>query len=265
MYRIFSYTVEKMEEVMRMDPYQQLIYKEVTVWEQEQAEDWFFNRWSRSLQKKIDSLIPTIVHEQLAKAVEATIKSIANGVALIPQKKEWLKQELSFQEREEKAQETIKLYKRIAMAEGAGTGAGGFVLSAIDFPALIAIKFKLLQELANIYGYDIQQFEERMFIIKIFQLAFSGDISRKKIYEVLKYWEENKREISKSTYEDVMAWREFYAEYRESIELRKILQFIPGLGAIVGAWANQSILDDVAHTAVQVYRMRYLRDLKLLQ
>lgn len=247
-----------------MDPYLQSIYEEVAAWEQEQSEDWFFNRWSRSLQKKIDSMIPEIVHEKLAKAVEATIKSIANGVSLIPQKKELLLNDLSFQEREEKAQEAIKLYKRVAMVEGAGTGAGGFVLSAIDFPALIAIKFKLLQELANVYGHDIQQFEERMFIIKIFQLAFSGDISRKKIYEELKYWGEKKQEISKTTYEDVMAWREFYAEYRESIELRKLLQFIPGLGAIVGAWANQSILDDVAHTAVQVYRMRYLRELKLL-
>lgn len=247
-----------------MNPYQQMIYKEVTDWEQEQSEDWFFNRWSRSFQKKIDSLIPAIVHEKLAKAVEATIKSIANGVSLISQNKELLQKDITFEEREEKAQETIKLYKRIAMVEGAGTGAGGFVLSAIDFPALIAIKFKLLQELANIYGHNIQHFEERMFIIKIFQLAFSGDISRKKIYEELKYWGEKKQEISTSTYEDIMAWREFYAEYRESIEFRKLLQFIPGLGAIVGAWANQSILDDVANTAVQVYRMRYLRELELL-
>ncbi len=247
-----------------MDQYQHYILGQIREWEKEQTSTWFFHQWSRSFQKKIDSLIPEVVHEKLAKAVEGMVKSIASGVSLIPQKQQYLDPSLTFVARDQKAQETIQLYKKVAMAEGAGTGAGGLVLSAVDFPAFIAIKFKLLQELSNIYGYNVQDFEERMFIIKVFQLAYAGDVNKTKIYQEIKDWPERKQEISQTTYENVMAWREFYSEYRESIELRKLLQIIPGFGAIVGALANRSILDDLAVTAVHVYRMRYLQDCKLI-
>ncbi|RXT04892.1 EcsC family protein [Ammoniphilus sp. CFH 90114] len=247
-----------------MDQYQQFIYSQIKEWEKEQTATWFFDRWSRALQKKLDSLIPEVVHEKLAKAVEGMVKSIASGVSLIPQKQEYEYAHLSFVMRDKKAQEAIEIYKKVAMVEGAGTGAGGIMLSAVDFPAFIAIKFKLLQELSNIYGYNIKDFEERMFIIKVFQLAYAGDVSRAKIYQDLKEWPQRKQQISRSTYEDVMAWRTFYAEYRESIELRKMLQVIPGLGAIVGAWANRSILDDLAVTAQQVYRLRYMQECNLM-
>lgn len=242
-----------------MDQYEQLIYEECLEWEKKIQGEWFLSRWSRSLQKKMDSLIPAIVHEKLAKAVEMLVKSIANGVALIPAQPLRELPNITFALRDKKAQEKVKLYKKIAMAEGAGTGAGGILLSVVDFPALIGIKFKLLQELATIYGYDIKDFEERMYMVKIFQLSFAGDAARKRIYEELKEWPNRKLQISHDTYQNVMAWREFYAEYRESTEFRKMLQFIPGLGAIVGAWANQSIVEDMAATAVHVYRMRYLQ------
>jgi hypothetical protein len=247
-----------------MDQYQRFIYEELKQWETEQRKDGFLERWSRGLQKKMDNLIPQVIHDKLAVAVETTVKSVAHGVSLIPQQVQYFDSTIPFINRDKKAQEVINRYKRVAVVQGAGTGAGGFLLSAVDFPALIGIKFKLLQELANIYGYNIKHLEERMFIIKIFQLAFVGDVSRKKVYEELKSWPFRKEEISQSAFEDIMAWREFYTEYRESIEFRKLLQFIPGFGAIVGAWANRSIVDDVAVAAINVYRLRYLQESQVI-
>jgi hypothetical protein len=38
-----------------------------------------------------------------------------------------------------------------------------------------------------------------------------------------------------------------------------MLQMIPGFGAIVGAYANYNFLDHLGKTAVNCYRMRYLK------
>ncbi|GJM83768.1 hypothetical protein HMSSN139_62640 [Paenibacillus sp. HMSSN-139] len=48
------------------------------------------------------------------------------------------------------------------------------MLNVVDFPALIAIKMKFLFELAHVYGCDTKEFSERVFILKVFQMTFSG-------------------------------------------------------------------------------------------
>lgn len=60
------------------------------------------------------------------------------------------------------------------MIEGAGTGAGGILIGLTDLPLLLGIKIKLLYELASIYGFDVKDYRERMYILNIFQLAFSS-------------------------------------------------------------------------------------------
>ena len=63
------------------------------------------------------------------------------------------------------------------MIEGAGTGAGGILIGLTDLPLLLGIKIKLLYELASIYGFDVKDYRERMYILSIFQLAFSSQNS----------------------------------------------------------------------------------------
>ena len=64
---------------------------------------------------------------------------------------------------------------KIAAAEGAGTGAGGILLGLADFPLLLGIKIKFLFDAATLYGFDTSNKEERLFILHVFQLAFSSD------------------------------------------------------------------------------------------
>ena len=65
--------------------------------------------------------------------------------------------------------------------EGAATGAGGILLGLADFPLLIAIKIKLLFEIASLYGHSVNDYKERVFLLHIFELAFSSAKHRRNV------------------------------------------------------------------------------------
>ena len=73
----------------------------------------------------------------------------------------------------------IGFYKKTGATEGALTGAGGFWLALADFPLLFGIKIKLLFEIAALYGYPVNDYRERLYILHIFQLAFSSQQRRR--------------------------------------------------------------------------------------
>ena len=84
---------------------------------------------------------------------------------------------------------------KIAAAEGAGTGAGGILLGFADFPLLLTIKIKFLFDAATLYGFDTSKQEERLFILHVFQLAFSSDDHRKEIWKAIETWDTEKKII----------------------------------------------------------------------
>jgi hypothetical protein len=61
-----------------------------------------------------------------------------------------------------------------AVGEGAAIGAGGFLVGLADFPVLLGIKMKFLLNCATLYGCDVNDSDERLYILYVFQLAFSN-------------------------------------------------------------------------------------------
>ena len=55
-------------------------------------------------------------------------------------------------------------------------------------------------------------------------------------------------------------WRSFQQEYRDYIDLAKLLQLLPGIGAFVGAYVNNKLVDKLGEYAMYAYRMRILSD-----
>jgi hypothetical protein len=51
-------------------------------------------------------------------------------------------------------------------------------------------------------------------------------------------------------------WRTFQQEYRDYIDLAKLMQLVPGIGAVVGAIANYQLMDKLGETAMNSYRLR---------
>jgi hypothetical protein len=85
---------------------------------------------------------------------------------------------------------------------------------------------------AAIYGFDTAQYEERIFLLQIFKLAFSSDAVRKDTMKTIEDWDN-----SQAAFRD-MDWEEFQMEYRNYIDFAKMMQLVPEIGAAFGALVN---------------------------
>lgn len=212
-------------------------------------------KFAKSMQTKINSRIPEKVHNVFTTSIKnmvyATLVGSQYTTKTVPLEKGTL------EEREQLLQDIVKGYKKTAALEGIGTGAGGIFLGMADFPLLLSIKIKFLFEVANIYGFDTKDYRERIYILLLFQLAFSSEQKRKDVLHKLKNWERFKLKFpEKEKYLEEIDWKEFQLEYRDHIDLLKLFQLVPGFGAIVGGLANSHFLEVLGETAKNGYRLR---------
>ena len=72
---------------------------------------------------------------------------------------------------------------------------------------------------------------------------------------------DNWDDASKTLPEDIeqFDWRNFQQEYRDYIDLAKMAQLVPVIGAPVGIIANYSLIKKLGITAMNAYRMRLLK------
>ena len=234
-----------------MTEYTMKVNDELQAWKRKMVKrSSILNRMSKKAQTKVNELIPEKFHSILTESIKNMVKVTLVGSNVTTNKGQAMGMELY--ERDELLKEKLSTYRKTAVIEGAGTGAGGIFLGLADFPLLLSIKMKFLFEASSVYGYDTTEYEERLFILHVFQLAFSSDEKRKETFHIIENWEEEKKLLAD------MDWRVFQQEYRDYIDLVKMLQLIPGFGAVVGAYANYNLLDHLGETAMNAYRMRFL-------
>ncbi|MFC0215444.1 EcsC family protein [Paenibacillus chartarius] len=216
-------------------------------------------RAGKKVQNRINELLPDRFHDTVTAAVRGIFKAALFSMDYIP--KQAPLQADSLSGHDIRAEKTLDLYRKLATVEGAGTGAGGIWLGLADFPLLIGIKVKFLFELAHAYGYRTEDFRERVFILYVFQLAFSSPAYRDELLRTIKIWSNTEPAIAR-TGDDAVDWLQLQQEYRDTIDFRKMLQLVPGIGAVVGAWANYQLLDELGETGMNCYRLRWLADHK---
>lgn len=243
-----------------MDSYNQKARIELEFWKREMMQKpSFLNKVTNRVQKKINSYIPDKVHKGITSAMKAMIKTVLYGsmhtTTSTPPK------EMSLMHRESLVLQKIDGYCKTGAAEGGITGAGGFLMSMADFPILIGIKMKLLFEIASLYGFDVKDYRERLYILYIFQLAFSSKQGSTKVFMRIKDWESKRQSLPENP--DNFDWLTFQQEYRDYIDIAKLAQLIPVVGAAVGAVANYQLIKRLGKTAMQAYRMRLLDNPKL--
>lgn len=243
-----------------MQQYEQLAFAELSGWEiKMRKKPSIPNRIAKFLQVKINNLIPDKVHRAITFTIEKIVKGVLFGSKYITSSP---LERAPLQLREDQVRKKIEWYKKTASAEGAITGAGGILMGFADFPALLTIKIKLLFEVAALYGYQVKDYKERLFILHIFQLAFSSQRGRNEIFELIADWDSYSENLSEDV--DDFDWRNFQLEYRDYIDLAKMAQLIPIIGAGVGAIANYKLVQLLGDTAMNCYRMRYFRSKKLI-
>ena len=212
----------------------------------------FLNNLARRVQVRLNAFLP----EKLHGAITSAIKQMVRGVLFGSQHTTGRPlPDASFATREAAVRTCIRNYRTMATAEGAVTGAGGFLLGLADFPLLIGLKIKLLFDIAALYGHDVTDFTERLYLLHIFQLAFSSQHSRNETYRRLATWDSYRHTLPADVHE--FDWRTFQQEYRDYIDLAKMAQLVPVIGAAVGAVANYKLIEQLGETALNCYRLRY--------
>lgn len=232
--------------------YNEQVWAKLAKWEQGmQKKPGLGNRLTSSIQNKINSYIPDKVHRAITATIKQMIRGVLFGAGITTGKPQNLQ---CLELTEIKLEEKIRWYKNTAAAEGGIAGAGGFLLALADFPVLIGIKIKMLFDIANAYGFDTRDYKERIYLLHIFQLAFSSQKHRNKVFLEMKNWKEQSKTLPDDIHE--FDWLLFQQQYRDYIDLVKLAQLIPVIGAAVGLVVNYRLIKKLGHTAMNAYRMR---------
>jgi len=236
--------------------YQAKMVKELRTWQKSVTrKPDLFDRLSKRMQVKMNSYIPEKIHRGITKVIKQMVRGVLFGATHASPKH---RAYASFDAVEIAVEEKIKNYRRAASLEGGLTGAAGFFLGLADFPILLSMKFKMLFDIAVLYGHDIKDYKERVFLLHIFQLAFSSQQHRKEVYVQMVDWKEESKKLPDDIHQ--FDWRNFQQEYRDYIDLAKMAQLIPGIGAVVGLIVNYRLVNKLGKTAMNAYRMRWAEE-----
>jgi len=236
-----------------MELYERKIFLELEQWQKKiTRKPSLTNRLARNVQQRVNKIIPEKAHQAITTTIKQMVRAVLFGAK---QTTSSSVDDLSLQKREQTILERIEFYKRTAAAEGGLTGLGGILLGLADFPLLLGLKIKLLYEIASLYGHDVNDFKERLYILYIFQLAFSSQENRREVYKHIENWPEVSSRIPDDIHQ--FDWRTFQQEYRDYIDLAKMAQLIPVVGAVVGLVVNYRLINQLGETAMNAFRMRW--------
>jgi len=237
-----------------MNSYEIRMLAELTVWQNKMlCRPSLLNGLSKRIQTKINTWIPEKVHTAITATIKQMIRAVLFGASYTVSKP---LQDAALQVREEAVQKKIDRYRKTAAVEGGITGAGGILLGLADFPVLIGLKLKLLLDIAALYGFDVNDYKERVYLLHIFELAFSSHSHRKTVYLKMTDWDSKAKDLPEDIHQ--FDWRTFQQEYRDYIDIAKMAQLVPLIGAPVGIIVNNSLLKKLGITAMNAYRMRLI-------
>ena len=234
------------------DSYEQRVNQEIAIWKKKLfAKPGKMERLSKNAQNFISAKMPKKINQAFSLSIKTMVEGVLNGSSYVPKAQQSYH---TLAEMDEAAERTLTAYRKTAVVEGAGTGFGGGFIAMADFPLLLSIKVNYLYALSGIYGYNPKDLSERIFILLVFQLAFSSPEKKKELLPVILNWEQEKGRFSE------IDWNSFQQEYRDTIDLVKMFQLIPGFGAAVGAYANRQLLDQLGETAKNAFRIRVMQE-----
>jgi len=236
-----------------MDAYTDQILLELGKWQGVmQRPPSLTNRMTKSMQSRINRLIPEKVHQAVTVAIKQMTRAVIFGAHMTTPPR---KHKMTLEQTEDKIRRRIIFYRSSAAVEGAVTGVGGFLWGLADFPLWLSLKMKMLYQIATYYGMDVKDYKERIYILYIFQLTFSSQARRNEVYGIIEDWDRQKENLPDDIHQ--FDWRTFQLEYRDYIDLAKLFQLIPVVGAVVGAYVNHRLTNKLGTNAMNAYRLRF--------
>ncbi|HYK72122.1 MAG TPA: EcsC family protein [Pseudoneobacillus sp.] len=250
------------------------LYEELSIiekWEADQRGLWFWERLGRLPFKVLDKITPKLIHDKIGLLLDEIGSYLQTGGKYLVNEQNIIKMfesqlgrsidskddigKIPLKEMKVISQQIKDKRVKVAAIQGASTGFGGLFTLAIDIPALLGLSLKTLQEIAIVYGYDPNDKNERVFIIKCLQFTSSDIVGKESILNDLStYYQKENR--SKEAISQLQGWREVIFSYRDQFGWKKLFQLIPVAGLIFGAYTNRSMIKDIAETGDMLYRKR---------
>nr|WP_106779108.1 EcsC family protein [Lysinibacillus timonensis] len=245
---------------------------EIEAWEDDQKGLFFWEKLGRLPFKLLDKITPKFIQEKIGILVNELGSYIQTGGKYLISEQAIIK----------KFQKTIVNYDlqtiddisklplkdmisvsdkvknervKFATAQGATTGFGGIFTLVADIPLVLGTALKTLQEIAIIHGYDPNDKQERVFIVKCMQFASADIVGKEAILKELAAMNENKN-ASQDMISQLKGWQEVFFTYRDQFGWKKLFQMIPIAGMIFGAFANKGMIQDVSEAGIMLYRKR---------
>ncbi|MDX3913147.1 MULTISPECIES: EcsC family protein [Olivibacter] len=244
-----------------LNSYEEKAYREMQDWKQRMLKaPSVSSKLTKGIQTKMNALIPEKIHQVITVTIEKMVKAVLFGSQYTSST---IKKGRSLQLQEAYVKRVGRHYKNAATIEGAVTGAGGILMGLADFPAFLAIKIKLLFEIASIYGFNVKDYKERLFILYVFKITFCSQQKRKEILSRMENWTTFIQTLPSDV--DHFDWRDFQQEYRDYLDLAKLAQLIPIIGAVVGAVANNKLTEQLMTVAMNSYRLSYFKQIDRLE
>lgn len=245
--------------------------KEIQAWEKEQKGLWFWDRLSRLPFKILDKITPTFIQEKLGLLVSELGNYIQSGGKYLINEQSMIEKIQATSTSEihtiqdigkTPIKEMIFLSEKLqhdrvklATIQGATTGIGGIFTLVLDIPVILGLALKTLQEIAIIHGYNPNEKQERIFIVKCLQFASSDIVGKEAILKELSSIHDDKR-ASEDMISQLKGWQEVFFTYRDQFGLKKLFQMVPIAGIIFGAFTNKGMIQDVAEAGTMLYRKR---------
>ncbi|WP_433708184.1 EcsC family protein [Paenibacillus illinoisensis] len=265
--------------------------EQILKWEKEQKDLFIWDKIGRLPFAMLDKVMPKAIKQKIGDALNEVGQYVQNGGKFLVQKKKVAKllQEEAERsgysmkdhtyrlEEDAEAEGTAKIHSvehlplevldrvadsitesrtKFAAAQGAATGIGGIVTIAADIPLVMGLSLKVLQEMALCYGYDPDDPQERIFIVKCLQFSSADIVGKKAIIDELAEYDNPDKQVQ--VVSQMQGWREVFNSYSESFGWKKLFQLIPIAGMVFGSVSNKNTISDVAEAGKMLYKKRLI-------
>ncbi|SDL22733.1 EcsC protein family protein [Paenibacillus sp. OK060] len=265
--------------------------EQILKWEKGQKDLFIWDKIGRLPFAMLDKVMPKALKQKIGDSLNEVGQYVQNGGEFLVQKKKVaellreeatksgysMKADTSYDEQDEEARDTTKIHSveglplevldrtadnitdsrtRFAAAQGAATGIGGIVTIAADIPMVMGLSLKVLQEMALCYGYDPDEPQERIFIVKCLQFSSADIVGKKAIMDELADYDNPDKQVE--VISQMQGWREVFNSYSESFGWKKLFQLIPIAGMVFGSVSNKNTIRDVAEAGKMLYKKRLI-------
>ncbi|MBD8027810.1 EcsC family protein [Ureibacillus sp. Re31] len=249
---------------------------EIEKWEEDQKGLFFWEKLGRLPFKVIDKLTPKFLQEKIGILVNELGSYIQTGGKYLISENGMIKKikkstsypietiddiaKMPIEDMTEMSHQLQSERSKLATVQGASTGFGGIFTLVIDIPLILGMALKTLQEIAIIHGYDPNEKQERVFIVKCLQFASADIVGKEAILKELANMHHSKNDGPESMISQLKGWQEVFFTYRDQFGWKKLLQMVPVAGMIFGAFVNKGMIEDVSEAGMMLYRKRRINE-----